>query len=75
MSIRHPRHVPVVRNRVIRVAAIADLVARLDELEAGIEEQARLGAELGRFLDGVERDVMSLAASRLERRAGSEVDG
>lgn len=75
MSIRHPRHVPVVRNRVIRVGAIADLVARLEELETGIKEQTRLGAELGRFLDGVERDVMSLVASRLERRPDSEVDG
>ena len=60
--------VALVRNRVIRVQSIVDLVERLDELETGVPEHLRQAPALHDVLDRLERDVMSLVAARLDRR-------
>lgn len=54
------------RNRLIRVQTVADLVERVDELETGIPEQARLEPALERVVDALERDVMRVVAARVD---------
>ena len=63
---RRPAYVSLVRNRVIRMQSIEDVVTRLDELETGVPEHLRQASDLHAYLDGFERDVMSLVAARLE---------
>lgn len=53
------------RNVLIPVRTVADLAARVDELETGIPEQARQAPALDRFVDRLERDVMRVVAARL----------
>jgi hypothetical protein len=60
-----PRHVALLRDRVIRVQVFADLLERLAELETGIPEHRRQAPALHRHLDDLERDVMALVAARL----------
>ena len=57
----------LVRNRLIRMQSLADVVERLDELETGVPEHLRQAPDLHAYLDGFERDVMALVAARLER--------
>lgn len=57
----------MLRNQVIRVQTVADIVERVDELEAGVPEQRRQAPALNRVVDGLERDVMRVVAARLER--------
>lgn len=59
----------LLRWRLIRVQAIADLAERLDELETGVPEQRRQAPALTRVVDDLESDVMRLAAARLEEPA------
>lgn len=67
--VRHPRYVPVLRNRLIRVQAIAYLESRLDELESGVAEHRRQVPALQRHLDDLERDLVSVLAARSGRGA------
>lgn len=67
-----PAYVSLVRNRVIRMQSVADVVERLDELETGVPEHLRQAPDLHAYLDGVERDVRALVAARLERGAAGE---
>ena len=62
-----PRHVQLVRNKVIRMQSLADVVERLDELETGVPEHLRQAPDLHAYLDGFEREVMALVAVRMER--------
>ena len=62
-----PRYVQLVRNKVIRMQSLADVVERLDELETGVPEHLRQAPDLHAYLDGFEREVMALVAARLER--------
>ncbi len=59
----------LMRNRLIRVQTVADLVDRVDELETGVPEQQRQAPALNRVVDELERDVMRVVASRLEGTA------
>ena len=52
---------------MIRIQTVAELVERVDELESGIPEQARLGPALDAYVDALERDVMRVVAARVER--------
>ena len=61
-----PPYVSLVRNRIIRMQSIEDVVTRLDELETGVPEHLRQAPDLHACLDGLERDVMALVAARLE---------
>jgi len=61
-----PAYVSLVRNRIIRMQSIEDVVTRLDELETGIPEHIRQAPDLDAYLDGFERHVMTLVAARLE---------
>lgn len=61
-----PAYVSLVRNRIIRMQSIEDVVTRLDELETGVPEHLRQAPDLHAYLDGFERDVMALVAARLE---------
>lgn len=66
--VRHrPAYVSLVRNRVLRVQSLADAIDRLDELETGVPEQVRQRPDLDRYLDELERDVMTLIATRVEQ--------
>ena len=60
-----PTYVSLVRNRVIRVQSIEDVVTRLDELETGVPEHLRQAPDLHAYLDRFEADVMALVAARL----------
>ncbi len=64
-----PRYVQLVRNKVIRMQSLADVVERLDELETGVPEHLRQAPDLHAYLDGFEREVMALVAARLERES------
>jgi len=57
----------LLRNQVIRVQTVADVVERVDELETGAPEQRRQAPALNLVVDGLERDVMRVVAARLER--------
>lgn len=57
----------VLRNQVIRVQTVADIVERVDELETGVPEQRRQAPALNRVVDRLERDVMRVVAARLDR--------
>jgi len=57
----------LLRNQVIRVQTVADIVERVDELETGVPEQRRQAPALNAVVDGLERDVMRVVAARLER--------
>ena len=59
----------LMRNRLIRVQTVADLVDRVDELETGVPEQQRQEPALNRVVDELERDVMRVVAARLEGTA------
>lgn len=59
----------LMRNRLIRVQTVADLVDRVDELETGVPEQQRQAPALNRVVDELERDVMRVVAARLEGTA------
>ena len=61
-----PAYVSLVRNRIIRMQSIEDVVTRLDELETGVPEHVRQAPALHAYLDGLERDVMALVAARLD---------
>lgn len=62
---RRPAYVSLVRNRVIRVQSLEDVVTRLDELETGVPEHLAQAPDLHAYLDDLERDVMALVATRL----------
>lgn len=62
---RRPGYVSLVRNRVIRVQSLEDVVIRLDELETGVPEHLAQAPDLHAYLDDFERDVMALVATRL----------
>ena len=64
--VTRPAYVSLVRNRVIRMQSLEDVVTRLDELETGAPENIRQAPDLDAYLDGFERDVMALVAARLE---------
>ena len=64
-----PRYVQLVRNKVIRMQSLADVVERVDELETGVPEHLGQAPDLHAYLDGFEREVMALVAARLERKA------
>jgi hypothetical protein len=67
---RHrPTYVSLVRNRVIRMQSLADVVERVDELETGVPEHLAQAPDLHAYLDGFEREVMALVAARLDREA------
>lgn len=57
----------LLRRRLIKVAALAEIVERIDELETGIPEQRRQEPALGAVVDRLEHDVMTVVAARLER--------
>ena len=59
----------LMRNRLIRVQTVADVVDRVDELETGVPEQQRQAPALNRVVDELERDVMRVVAARLEGTA------
>ena len=63
-----PAYVSLVRNRVIRVQSIEDVVTRLDELETGVPEHLGQAPDLHAYLDRFEADVMALVAARLGER-------
>lgn len=63
--VTRPAYVSLVRNRVIRMQSIEDVVTRLDELETGVPEHLRQAPHLHGYLDGFEREVMALVAARL----------
>lgn len=63
---RRPTYVSLVRNRVIRMQSLEDVVTRLDELETGVPEHTRQAPHLHAYLDRFEADVMALVAARLE---------
>lgn len=63
-----PPHVALVRNRVIRMQVVVDVARRLAELETGVPEHVRQAPALHAVVDELERDVMALVASALERR-------
>lgn len=63
---RRPVYVSLVRNRVIRVQSLEDVVTRLDELETGVPEHLRQAPHLHAYLDRFEAEVMALVAARLE---------
>lgn len=56
----------LLRNHVIRVQTVADIVERVDELETGVPEQRRQATALNAVVDGLERDVMKVVAARLK---------
>jgi hypothetical protein len=55
----------LLRRRLIRVTALAEVVERIDELETGMPEQRRQASALAGVLDRLERDVMTVVAARL----------
>ncbi len=55
----------VLRWRLIRVQAIADLVEGVEELETGVPELTRQLPALSRVVDELERDVMAAVAAQL----------
>lgn len=63
-----PPHVALVRNRVVRMQVVAEVVERVAELETGVPEHLRQAPALHAVVDDLERDVMTLVASTLERR-------
>jgi hypothetical protein len=66
---QRPRHVELVRNRVLRVESLVSVVTRLDELETGVPEHVRQAPALHAVLDELERDVRALVASRLGEKS------
>ena len=52
----------LVRRRLIRVQAIADVADRVDELETGVPELLRQAPALARVVDDLERDLMTVVA-------------
>lgn len=57
----------LLRRRLIKVAALAEVVERIDELETGIPEQRRQEPALAEVVDRLEHDVMTVVAARLGR--------
>ncbi|QZY30045.1 hypothetical protein [Nocardioides coralli] len=57
-----PLHVSLVRNRIIRGDAVADLAARLDELELGVAEHVGMLPALHAHLDDLEPTLVELVA-------------
>jgi hypothetical protein len=57
----------LLRRRLIKVAALAEVVERIDELETGIPEQRRQETALAGVVDRLEHDVMTVVAARLGR--------
>ncbi len=57
----------LLRRRLIRVTAFAEVVERIDELETGIPEQRRQAPALAAVVDRLERDIMTVVAARLGR--------
>jgi hypothetical protein len=55
----------LLRRRLIRVTALAEVVERIDELETGMPEQRRQASALTGVVDRLERDVMTMVAARL----------
>ncbi len=55
----------MLRWRLIRVQAIADLAGGVDELETGVPELTRQSPSLSRVVDDLERDVMAAVAARV----------
>lgn len=63
-----PLHVALVRNRVIRMKVVAEAAERVAELETGVPEHLRQAPALHAVVDELERDVLALVATALERR-------
>lgn len=63
-----PLHVTLVRNRVIRMQTIVDVAERVAEFETGVPEHVRQAPDLHAVVDELERDVLALVATALERR-------
>jgi len=59
----------LMRNQLIRVQSVVDVVDRVDELETGVPEQQRQAPALNRVVDELERNVMRVVAARLEGTA------
>jgi hypothetical protein len=57
----------LLRRRLIRVTALAEVVERIDELETGIPEQRRQAPALHGVVDRLEQDVMTVVGARLAR--------
>ena len=55
----------LLRWRLIRVQAIAELVERVDELATGVAEQRRQTPALTEVVDTLERDVMKSIEARV----------
>jgi hypothetical protein len=55
----------LLRWRLIRVQAIAELVERVDELATGVVEQRRQTPALTEVIDTLERDVMKAIEARV----------
>jgi hypothetical protein len=55
----------LLRWRLIRVQAIAELVERVDELATGVVEQRRQTPALTEVVDTLERDVMKAIEARV----------
>jgi hypothetical protein len=57
----------LLRRRLIRVTALAEVVERIDELETGMPEQRRQAPALHGVVDRLEQDVMTVVGARLGR--------
>ena len=57
----------LLRRRLIRVTALAEVVERMDELDTGIPEQRRQAPALAGVVARLEHDVLRVVAARLGR--------
>lgn len=55
----------LLRRRLIKVSALAEVVERIDELETGMPELRRQAPALDEVVDRLEHDLMSVVAARL----------
>jgi hypothetical protein len=55
----------LLRWRLIRVQAIAEIVERVDELATGVSEQRRQAPPLTEVVDTLERDVVKAIEARV----------
>jgi hypothetical protein len=62
--VKRPLHLSLVRHRVIRGATVADLAARLEELERGVGEHSRMLPALETYLDELEPALAALVERR-----------
>jgi hypothetical protein len=61
--------IPVLGGLRARGQALTDLTERVEELELGAAENSALATDLAAYVDGLERDVVTVLRARLAESA------